>query len=139
MRTSTFQIAQKAQHLPLLRRVSILAHEGRKRIGDPIQLGEPEAIAASPDGKRVYVVNSSGRVSVIDTKSFAVATVSVGDQHSGIAVRPVGRRVCVCDTTGRGCALDASPGDLVVAENLQQLQMPELAAVRPGLAGIQRL
>src|SRR4029079_15056781 len=64
----------------------------------PVGTG-PSAVAASPDGERVYVVNGSGTtsVSVISTATNAIlATIPLGvTQARGVAVAPDGTRLYV--------------------------------------------
>jgi bacillolysin len=64
----------------------------------PVGIG-PIAVAASPSGQRVYVVNDQGpsSVSVIDTTTdTVVATIPIGTiQARGIAITPDGTRVYV--------------------------------------------
>ena len=61
--------------------------------------GFPVAAAVSPDGSRVYVVNSAdASVSMLDTKAGTVtATIAVGREPFGIAVTPDGRRAYVAN------------------------------------------
>jgi YVTN family beta-propeller protein len=64
--------------------------------------GAPQGIAVSPDGTKVYVVNSNkypyykGTISVIDTATNNVTeTINIGSCPQGIAVNPNGTRVYV--------------------------------------------
>jgi YVTN family beta-propeller protein len=59
--------------------------------------GNPNGVAVSPDGTRVYVANNSAdTVSVINTSTNAVIdTVTVGDGPTGVAVNSTGTRVYV--------------------------------------------
>src|SRR5271165_2539758 len=92
----------------------------------------PTAVAVSPDGRRVYVVNSNANsVSVLDARTRGPLTaITVGPRPYGIALSPDGRRayavnaadnsVSVIDTDA--CAVTATIG---VGEN------PYAAAVSP--------
>src|SRR5687768_13258264 len=62
----------------------------------------PDGIAISPDGSRVYVTNElSNTVSVIDTNSRAVvATITVGSGPTAVAMAPNGARLFVLNGSG---------------------------------------
>ncbi len=65
--------------------------------GFPIPVGSaPVAVAVTPDGTHVYVVNLfSNNVSVIDTATTTVvATLAVLDLPRAVAVTPDGTRLC---------------------------------------------
>ncbi|MGH3578354.1 MAG: YncE family protein, partial [Mycobacterium sp.] len=71
-------------------------------MGFPIPEGSfPQAVAITPDGKHVYVTNSTdtpGTVSVIATASnTVVATVPVGNGPVGVAVTPDGKHAYVAN------------------------------------------
>lgn len=70
-------------------------HEREIRVGNG-----PVGVAASADGRRVYVTNFHvGTMSVISTRRAAVvATVPVGASANGVAVTPDGRTIVVSDT-----------------------------------------
>jgi YVTN family beta-propeller protein len=57
----------------------------------------PSLLAVAPGGGRVYVANNSspGKLSVIDTASYSVATIQAGVYPVGVAVSPNGARVYV--------------------------------------------
>ena len=75
---------------------TVAAHD---TVIDTIAVGaSPVGLAVTPDGSRVYVVNSAdGTVSVIDTASntISVLPIAVGGAPSDIAISPDGRRVYV--------------------------------------------
>ena len=80
-------------------------------IGDPITVDfEPVALVVSSDGKRVYVGNGNGTVSVIDTTRNAVtATIPVGSfSIAGLALSPDGSRLYVTDQMGGKVAVIAT-------------------------------
>ncbi len=63
---------------------------------------QPVLLAISPDGKRLYVTNSGGNLSVLDvsadpTHPALVATVAVGRSPHGVAVSPDGRYIVVAN------------------------------------------
>ena len=60
-------------------------------------VSDPEQVAISPDGKKLYVANEdSGTASVIDAQSGAVlANVNVGGEPEGIRVSPDGKLLAV--------------------------------------------
>ena len=60
----------------------------------------PEGVAVSPDGTKVYVTNSGdNNVSVIDTATNLVtATVNVGSDPFGVAISPDGTKVYVTNS-----------------------------------------
>ena len=67
---------------------------------------DPNGVAVSPDGNKVYVVNSggdstnfTGTVSVIDTATNNVAAIiNVGNNSLGIVVSPDGKKVYVMNS-----------------------------------------
>ena len=68
------------------------------KVSATVNVGEsPYGVAATSDGKKVYVTNiASGDVSVIDAaKNKVIATVPVGYEPTGIAVTPDGKKVYV--------------------------------------------
>jgi YVTN family beta-propeller protein len=57
---------------------------------------EPNGVAVSPNGSKVYVANYSGNVSVIDAATNTVSTtIPVGANPNGVAVSPDGSKVYV--------------------------------------------
>ena len=58
---------------------------------------DPEQLAVSADGTRMYVANEdAGQVSVVDIPSGnVVATVKIGDEPEGVTIRPDGKVVYV--------------------------------------------
>ncbi len=66
-------------------------------------------IATSPDGSKMYATESSGNtVSVINTVNNTVpASITVGNQPTGVCVSPNGRKVYVCNTTNTVSVIDA--------------------------------
>jgi len=58
---------------------------------------DPEQLAVSADGTRMYVANEdAGQVSVVDVPSGnVVATVKIGDEPEGVTIRPDGKVVYV--------------------------------------------
>jgi YVTN family beta-propeller protein len=54
----------------------------------------------SPDGRRAYVTNGSGTVSVIDTgEGVVITTIPVGINPGGVAVSSDGRRAYVANSS----------------------------------------
>jgi YVTN family beta-propeller protein len=77
----------------------------------------PTGVAASPDGKYVYVANSgSGTVSVLNQVTLAtVATVPVGVGPNGIDVSPDSAFVYVANSTDNTVSVIAAASNTVVA------------------------
>jgi len=66
-------------------------------IGTSIGVGNaPDAIAVTPDGTQVYVVNNgSNNVTAINTATLATKTISVGTSPDAIAITPDGTKAYV--------------------------------------------
>jgi YVTN family beta-propeller protein len=78
----------------------------------------PNGVAVSPDGTRVYVTNLlAGTVSVINTSTNTVtATVTVGSNPEGVAVSPDGTRVYVANNgVGGRVSVIATSTNIVAA------------------------
>jgi YVTN family beta-propeller protein len=76
----------------------------------------PQGVAITPDGKHVYVSNSDGTVSVIDTTKnppSVVATVVVG--IAGVAVTPDGKHVYVVNFNSNNVSVIDTASNMVVA------------------------
>jgi YVTN family beta-propeller protein len=79
----------------------------------------PVLIAISPGGKRLYVTNSSGNLTVLTltsdpTHPALVATVPVGRSPHGVAVSPDGRYVVVANiTSGNLSVIDATSNTVI--------------------------
>src|SRR5262249_41377319 len=58
---------------------------------------DPEQLAVSPDGARLYVANEdAAQVSVVDLATgTVVTTVKIGDEPEGVTIRPDGKVVYV--------------------------------------------
>gem|GEM_PF-210593 len=57
-------------------------------------ISDPEQIAISPDGTRLYVASEdSGQLIVLGTDGHVIARVMIGDQPEGIAVSPDGKTI----------------------------------------------
>ncbi len=98
------------------------------RLNDPAQavVGDapagqtPVLLAIAPDGKRLYVTNSGGNLSVLDltsdpTHPQLVATVPVGRSPHGVAVSPDGRYVMVANIESGNLSVVDTSTDTVVA------------------------
>jgi YVTN family beta-propeller protein len=95
-------------------------------VGSPIPVGRlPEGVAVTPDGTKVYVANNNlnlngtgtdtDTVSVITTATnTVVATITVGNQPSGVAVTPDGTKVYVVNQGGTVSVI-ATASNTVVA------------------------
>jgi YVTN family beta-propeller protein len=70
-------------------------------------ISDPEQLAVSPDGRRLYVASEdSGKLIVLDAKSGAVVgSVDVGGEPEGVAVSPSGDLVAVTSEAGNHVAL----------------------------------
>src|SRR5262249_39291491 len=71
---------------------------GTKKAVAKIEIGvSPEALIMSPDGKRLYVTNETGRIaqlSVVDTgTNKVISAIQVGKETEGLAFSPDGRRL----------------------------------------------
>jgi YVTN family beta-propeller protein len=72
-------------------------------------------IAATPDGKYVYVTSGSNSVAVIETASNTVVkTVVVGANPSGVAVTPDGRQVYVTNPSSNSVSVINTASNTVV-------------------------
>lgn len=93
----------------------------------------PTAIAVSPDGRRVYVVNSSGNsVAVLDAHTHAViGTVSVGTRPYGIALAPDGSVVYVTNADDNSVST-IDKETLAVTATIGVGENPYAVAVSPG-------
>jgi len=93
--------------------------DGQANASDCIAVGSdvaptPEAVAVSPDGARVYVVNQTeGSVSVVDTTSFTlIRTIALGYVNAnGIAIDSSGKRAYVGSGRGVVVVLDLTKVD----------------------------
>jgi len=91
-------------------------------------------VAASPDGRHVFVTNkSSDSVSVIDVQAMAVvATVVVGKGPIGLAVSRDSSRVFVgCKDAGTVVMLDGQTGQVLHTTIPQPNSSPYGVAIRP--------
>ena len=96
-------------------------------VGSPIPVGRlPEGVAVTPDGTKVYVANNNlnlngtgtdtDTVSVITTATnTVVATITVGNQPSGVAVTPDGTKVYVANRGSGTVSAIATATNAVVA------------------------
>jgi YVTN family beta-propeller protein len=76
----------------------------------------PGAVAVSPDGSKVCVVNSgSNSVSIITTASNAVATIAVQFSPAAIAISPDGGRVYVTNRSSNSVSVISAATARVVA------------------------
>jgi YVTN family beta-propeller protein len=102
--------------------VSVI-NTGNNNLTDTVPVGiNPLGVAASPDGKKVYVTNANyghrGTVSVIDTAINKVTfTVDVGDKYSpcGIAVTPDGKKLYVANRDINGISIIDTATNTVTA------------------------
>src|SRR4051812_9014540 len=77
---------------------------------------DPEQLAVSADGTRLYVANEdAGQLSVVDVPSGSVvATVKIGDEPEGVTIRPDGKVVYVTsEEDGAVFAVDTATNKLL--------------------------
>ncbi|MEP7043273.1 MAG: YncE family protein [Dokdonella sp.] len=120
-------------------RINTVAPPPSVRDGDCVEVGtddsaNPNALAVSPDGARVYVVNhSNNNVSVVDTASLAVIrTFQLGSlSPNGIAISASGKRGYVGTSLGIILVLDLTRVD-DVGQNpvMQTITDDAIAAVQ---------
>ena len=71
---------------------------------------DPEVVAVSPDGKRLYLSNEdAGNASIVDVATGRhIATLIVGTEPEGVTVSPDGKRVYVaCESSNTVMVIDA--------------------------------
>ncbi len=92
----------------------------------------PVGIAASKDGKKVYVANSgSNTVSVIDTSNETVtATVDVGTTPEGVAVTPNSKEVYVTNQDSNNVSVIDTSND-TVTYTIKVKSHPEGVSITP--------
>jgi outer membrane autotransporter protein len=80
--------------------VSVIDTATNTLVGSPITVGLlPVGVAITPDGKFVYVTNEGDdTVSIINTATNSVGSISVGSSPFGIAITPDGEFVYVTDS-----------------------------------------
>ncbi|HST29157.1 MAG TPA: YncE family protein [Rudaea sp.] len=105
----------------------------------------PNGVAVSPDGNRVYVANHDGNsVSVIDTNpadagtyNTVIATIDVGANPVGLAVSPDGSKVYVGNSGSNGpgvvsvIAVDVSGTPSPTADSINVGDAPTAVAIDP--------
>jgi YVTN family beta-propeller protein len=96
-----------------------LQHPAQAVVGGGKAGQQPVLLAISPDGKRLYVTNSGGNLSVLDVAAdpvhpALVATVPVGRSPHGVAVSPDGRYVVVANIlSGNLSVVDAASNQVI--------------------------
>lgn len=117
--------------------MTVLDHLDHMGLGQPkgiiklieIAVGqEPWALAISPDGQTVYVVDrASGTLVVVDAHSYVVyATLSVGPELGAVALNPTGSRAYVTVTSA----------DEVAVVDTSRLEVVKRVPVEPKPYGI---
>lgn len=103
--------------------------------GKAIRVGQgPDAIAITPDGRTVYVVNGIGTVSVVSaTTNKVIKVIRVGAGPGPIAITPDGKTVYVANTDfGIGRTVTAiSTADNKVEKTITVGLDPESIAITP--------
>ncbi|CAN5317805.1 hypothetical protein BH11PSE11_BH11PSE11_38090 [soil metagenome] len=108
--------------------------ENNNVIGGPIAVGDtPLGVAVSLDGTQAYVTNNkSNTVSIINTSTNAVSTVSVGKMPYGLALNPVGTKLYVVNQdsstfSGTVSVIDVALGAVVDTVNIGNAYFPPTA------------
>jgi YVTN family beta-propeller protein len=109
-------------------KMSVMDAATGKTVGDPIVLrGHPSGVAVHAQGHRVYVVDDTGTLSVIDTATNKIDTVTIGHYPFAVAVGPGGVNVYV--TT-------LQPNSLVVINTATNATAGSPIALPPGPFGV---
>jgi len=71
------------------------------QVSATIKVSRPDQVAIDPGGKRLYVADSKGSLSVIDIPgNQVVATIRLGEAANGMAVTPDGKRLYASGNSG---------------------------------------
>jgi YVTN family beta-propeller protein len=96
-----------------------LQHPSQAVVGGGKAGQQPVLLAISPDGKRLYVTNSGGNLSILDISTdpihpALVAAVAVGRSPHGVAVSPDGRYIIVANIlSGNLSVVDAASTQVI--------------------------
>jgi len=107
---------------------SVLAEVNLTQIGT-IAVDEPRWMAMTPDGSKLYVVNGSTNISVVDTKTnTVVATIPLVHYASAIAITPDGRYVYyiltrITGSTHRIDVLDTSINSIITTVPINDISV----------------
>jgi len=98
--------------------VSVISTATDTVVGSPIIVGlSPVGLAVTPDGRKVYVTANffpGGPVSVINTGTGTVSTITGIDKPFGVVVSPDGRNVYVTDQTRASVVVIDAATDTIV-------------------------
>ncbi len=73
----------------------------RNKVSDTIKASEPDQVVISPSGKRLYVADDKGSLSVINTtNNQLVATIHLNEAANSMAITPNGKRLYVTGNSG---------------------------------------
>jgi YVTN family beta-propeller protein len=87
--------------------VTVINTANNQKVKEIMGLDAPTLLAVSPGGGRVYVTNnnSPGKLSVINTATYTVTTIPVGDYPAGVAVAPTGRVYVAHESSSDGLSV----------------------------------
>jgi YVTN family beta-propeller protein len=92
---------------------------------------DPTALSITPDGSKLYVANNdAGTVSVVDTGTLQVATITVGNGPNDILVTPDGARVIVVNQGDDTAMIIETTTDTVV-DTVNVSDDPRAIAITP--------
>lgn len=94
---------------------------------------EPAGIAATPDGRRIYVTNAGAdSVTVVDVSTRSVlATIPVDRAPRGVAVTPNGERVYVANTESDSLVLIDAATNTIISSSIFAGPTPWALAITP--------
>jgi YVTN family beta-propeller protein len=89
------------------------------------RLRRPVALVPAADGKRLFVANRAGSVSVLDTaKRQVIAEIDAGRRLADLAAAPDGRLLAVDEAAGELLVLESKGESLTVAHRLRVGESP---------------
>lgn len=96
-------------------------------------ISDPEQIAISPDGERLYVASEdTGQLIVISKEGRLLGKVSVGGEPEGVSVSPDGKTVLVTSEEDHSVAVLRDGTALTIAAHITVGERPRNAVFLPG-------